>query len=119
MSSALDGPKLNSKLIKSDYLTESLLTELQQHYPISRDLTRYSLPSDVTIDKELFEKYCRSLFPHDRVFLNHDKSSQMIKMYASHWNNYATQENFKKFHYAYLKTPPEEKNHAKITYHIM
>ena len=74
--------KVAKEFSKKDFLTPSLIAEIQSLYP-SRNCI--DIKNNHARSKSVFAQNCEHLFPVNRVFLNREQFAQAARMFCAKW----------------------------------
>ena len=70
------------KYAKNDFLTPSLIGEIQSLFPTSNHI---DVTNNHSRSKTAFSQNCEKLFPTNRIFLNREQFVQAAKMFCAKW----------------------------------
>jgi len=86
MSSNISAEDKYKQLMDSDFLTDTLIEEIESLYPEVQDTETNSGLFTNQRSKDTFKTNCELLFPIGRIFLNYKQLLQVVQMFGKAWH---------------------------------
>ena len=79
------GNKVEAKTLAAyNWVTEALKSEIKLYSPTDEDKITDGVNHNITLDRQVFEKHCKAMFPCDRIFVNITQLDQVANFFGLH-----------------------------------